>query len=141
LSPVALTGVTDGMRVMQEEIFGPILPIVPYENIDDAIRYVNERPHPLALYYFGGRAGRDHVLQKTISGGVTVNNTLFHVAQDNLPFGGVGPSGMGDYHGFAGFRTFSKARPVYIDGRLSGSLLLRPPYGKLFRSMMRLLYR
>jgi acyl-CoA reductase-like NAD-dependent aldehyde dehydrogenase len=141
ISPIALTGVKDSMRVMQDEIFGPILPVVGYADLAAAIRYVNARPRPLALYYFGDAQGRDRVLQETISGGVTVNNTLFHVAQDNLPFGGVGPSGMGDYHGFAGFRTFSKARPVYLDGRLSGSLLLRPPYGRLFRAVLRVLYR
>lgn len=139
-SPVALTGVGDGMRVMQEEIFGPILPVVPYSSLGDAIRYVNARPRPLALYYFGG-ADRERVLRETISGGVTVNNTMFHVAQDDLPFGGIGPSGMGQYHGPEGFRTFSKARAVCYDGRLSGSVLLRPPFGRLFRWMMRLLYR
>jgi coniferyl-aldehyde dehydrogenase len=141
LSPVAITGVDDTMRVMQDEIFGPILPIISYTGLDEAIRYINSRPRPLALYYFGGGADRDRVLRETISGGVTVNNTLFHVAQDNLPFGGIGPSGMGDYHGEAGFRTFSKAKPVFIDGKLSGSLLLRPPFGKLFKVMLRLLYR
>ncbi len=140
-SPVALTGVADSMRVMQDEIFGPILPIIPYDGLDGAISYINARPRPLALYYFGGSQGRDRVLRETISGGVTVNNTLFHVAQDNLPFGGVGPSGMGDYHGFAGFRCFSKAKPVYYDGRLSGSLLLRPPYGRAFQALLKLLYR
>ena len=140
-APVALTGVTDEMRVMQEEIFGPLLPIVPYRGIDEAIGYINGRPRPLALYYFGSSGHRDRVLRGTMSGGVTVNNTLFHVGQDHLPFGGVGPSGMGDYHGFAGFRAFSKARAVYYDGRLSGSLVLRPPYGRLFRAVLRLLYR
>jgi coniferyl-aldehyde dehydrogenase len=141
LSPVVITGVDDAMRVMQDEIFGPILPVVSYTSLDEAIRYINSRPRPLALYYFGGGADRDRVLRETISGGVTVNNTLFHVAQDNLPFGGIGPSGMGDYHGEAGFRTFSKAKPIYIDGRLSGSLLLRPPFGKLFKVMLKILYR
>lgn len=141
LSPVALTGVSDGMRVMREEIFGPILPIVPYTGLDEAIRYINARPRPLALYYFGGSAARERVLRETISGGVTVNNTLFHVAQGDLPFGGVGPSGMGHYHGREGFRTFSKPKGIYYDGRLSGSVLLRPPFGRLFRSMLRVLYR
>ncbi len=140
-SPVALTGVTDSMRVMQDEIFGPILPVIPYDGLDGAISHINARPRPLALYYFGDSKGRDRVLRETTSGGVTVNNTLFHVAQDNLPFGGIGPSGMGDYHGFAGFRCFSKAKPVYYDGRLSGSLLLRPPYGRAFQALLKLLYR
>jgi acyl-CoA reductase-like NAD-dependent aldehyde dehydrogenase len=141
LSPVAITGVADSMRVMQDEIFGPILPIVAYNGLDEAIRYINERPRPLALYYFGGGEDRDRVLRETISGGVTVNNTLFHVAQDNLPFGGVGPSGMGDYHGEAGFKTFSKAKPIYLDGKISGSLAMRPPFGKLFQMMLKVLYR
>ncbi len=141
LSPVALTGVNDGMRVMREEIFGPILPVVPYAGLDEAIRYINARPRPLALYYFGGSEARERVLRETISGGVTVNNTLFHVAQGDLPFGGVGPSGMGHYHGREGFRTFSKPKGIYYDGRLSGSVLLRPPFGRLFRWMLRLLYR
>jgi len=142
LSPVAITGVSDQMRVMREEIFGPVLPVVPYDSIDEAIAYVNARPHPLALYYFGGAdAGRDAVLSRTMSGGVTVNNTAFHVVQENLPFGGVGPSGMGQYHGQAGFDTFSKLKPVFLDGRLSGSSLLMPPYGRKFRAVLRLLYR
>jgi coniferyl-aldehyde dehydrogenase len=140
-SPVALTGVTDEMRVMQEEIFGPILPVVPYGEVATAIRFVRSRSHPLALYYFGGGASRDRVLRETISGGVTVNNTLLHFAQESLPFGGVGPSGVGAYHGAEGFRTFSQAKPVYYDNRFSGSAFLRPPYGKLFRLVTRLLYR
>ena len=126
---------------MQEEIFGPLLPVVAYERLDDAIAYVNAHPRPLALYFFGAAADRDRVLRETISGGVTVNNTLYHVAQDDLPFGGVGPSGMGEYHGEAGFRCLSKARAVYYDSRLRGSVLLRPPYGRLFRLVLRLLYR
>ncbi len=142
LSPVALTEVTDEMRVMQEEIFGPILPVVPYGSIDEAIAFVNARPRPLALYYFGAQGGDlEAVLARTVSGGVTVNNTAFHVVQEDLPFGGVGPSGMGQYHGQAGFDTFSKLKPVFHDGRLSGSKLLMPPYGKKFRAILRILYR
>ncbi len=142
LSPVALTGVGDGMRVMQEEIFGPLLPVLPYGSIDEAIAFVNARPRPLALYYFGAEdAGLDAVLARTMSGGVTVNNTAFHVVQEDLPFGGVGPSGMGHYHGQAGFDTFSKLKPVYYDGRFSGSRFLMPPYGRRFRALLRILYR
>ena len=142
MAPVALTDVSDAMRVMQEEIFGPILPVVAYDRIDDAIAYVNARPRPLALYYFGARgADLNAVLSRTVSGGVTVNNTAFHVVQESLPFGGVGPSGMGQYHGRAGFDTFSKLKPVYLDGRLSTSSLLRPPYGRGFRALLRLLRR
>jgi len=140
LSPVALTDVSDTMRVMQEEIFGPILPVVGYESIDQAIAYVNARPRPLALYYFGA-TDRDFeaVLARTVSGGVTVNNTALHAIQESLPFGGVGPSGMGEYHGRAGFERFSKLKPVFIDGRLSMSALLRPPYGRAFRAILGLL--
>jgi aldehyde dehydrogenase (NAD+)/coniferyl-aldehyde dehydrogenase len=127
---------------MQEEVFGPVLPVVGYEGIDDAIAYVNARPRPLALYYFGA-ADRDleAVLARTVSGGVTVNNTALHVVQDDLPFGGVGASGMGEYHGRAGFDRFSKLKPVFIDGRISASSLLRPPYGRKFRALLRLLNR
>ncbi len=142
MAPQAVTGVRDDMRIMLEEIFGPLLPIVGYGSIDDAIAYVNARPRPLALYYFGGRsAALDKVLRQTISGGVTVNNTALHVAQEDLPFGGVGPSGMGHYHGKAGFDTFSKQKPVFYDGRLSGSRFLMPPYGRMFRAIAKILYR
>ena len=142
LSPVALTDVSDSMRVMKEEIFGPILPVVGYDTIDEAIAYVNARPRPLALYYFGASdLDLEAVLSRTVSGGVTVNNTAFHVVQESLPFGGVGPSGMGEYHGRAGFDRFSKLKPVFIDGRWSASSLLRPPYGGRFRALMRLLNR
>ena len=142
MTPQAVTGVRDDMRVMQEEIFGPLLPIVGYDSIDDAIAYVNRRPRPLALYYFGARGeALDKVLTRTVSGGVTVNNTAFHVLQEDLPFGGVGPSGMGHYHGRSGFDTFSKLKPVFYDGRLSGSRFLMPPYGRMFRTIARILYR
>jgi coniferyl-aldehyde dehydrogenase len=142
MAPVALTDVSDAMRVMQEEIFGPVLPVVGYDGIDEAIAYVNARPRPLALYYFGARDDElGTVLSRTVSGGVTVNNTAFHVVQEDLPFGGVGPSGMGDYHGRAGFDRFSKQKPVYIDKRISTSMLLRPPYGRRFHALLRLLRR
>ena len=138
--PRLLYSLLEGRALLEMALLGPLLPVLPYASLDEAIRYINDRPRPLALYYFGGGAGRDRVLRETISGGVTVNNTLFHVAQEKLPFGGVGPSGMGEYHGIAGFRCFSKAKPIYQDGRLSGSLLMRPPYGRVFRTLMRLLY-
>jgi coniferyl-aldehyde dehydrogenase len=142
LSPVALTDVTDAMRVMQEEIFGPILPVVGYDSLDEAIAFVNARPRPLALYYFGARdRNLGAVLERTVSGGVTVNNTSLHVAQENLPFGGVGPSGMGEYHGQAGFDRFSKLKAIFIDGRLSAASLLAPPYGRRFRAILALLKR
>jgi coniferyl-aldehyde dehydrogenase len=117
--------------VMREEIFGPVLPILSYETLDDAIAFVNARPRPLALYYFGaGTAGRDRVLARTTSGGAAVNETLLHVAAENLPFGGVGASGMGAYHGDAGFRTFSHAKSVFLQNRFNAASLLHPPYGR-----------
>jgi coniferyl-aldehyde dehydrogenase len=125
--------VDDGMKVMQEEIFGPILPVMTYESIDEAIDYVNAHDRPLGLYYFGrDKAEEERVLSRTISGGVTVNDVVFHNAMDDLPFGGIGPSGMGNYHGIDGFRTFSHARAVY---RQTGIDVLKlagmsPPYGK-----------
>lgn len=132
----------DGMRAMQEEIFGPILPVKTYAEIADAIDYVNRHPRPLALYWFGNDAARrDRILERTISGGVTVNDTLLHFSQDNMPFGGVGASGMGAYHGEHGFRTFTKEKPVFYQRRPNGMWLLHPPYGTRFEAMIRLLKR
>ncbi|PKP98656.1 MAG: coniferyl aldehyde dehydrogenase [Alphaproteobacteria bacterium HGW-Alphaproteobacteria-13] len=124
---------TDEMKVMQEEIFGPILPVKTYRTIDEAIDYVNAHDRPLGLYYFGqDKSEEERVLTRTISGGVTVNDVLFHNAMEDLPFGGVGPSGMGAYHGQDGFRTFSHARAVYRQPRLdvAGLAGFKPPYGK-----------
>jgi coniferyl-aldehyde dehydrogenase len=130
--PTLLLGATPEMQVMQEEIFGPILPVVAYDAVDDAIAYVNARPRPLALYVFSNR--RDAitaVLTRTISGNVTVNDTLLHYAVEDLPFGGVGPSGMGAYHGEEGFKQFSHAKGVFIQSRWNLAGVLRPPYRKL----------
>lgn len=128
-----LTDVTDDMMVMQEEIFGPILPVVRYDGIDAAIARVNRGPRPLGLYHFGRDAReRRRVLDRTISGGVTLDDVVFHVSMEDLPFGGVGPSGMGSYHGVDGFRTFSHARAVFRQARFDVAKLagLKPPYGK-----------
>jgi coniferyl-aldehyde dehydrogenase len=134
-----LLNVSDEMLVMQDEIFGPLLPIVPYTRIDQAFAYINQRPRPLALYYFGyNKAEQQRVLEQTHSGGVCLNDTLLHVAQDDLPFGGVGPSGMGHYHGREGFLTFSKAKGVFIKQRFNAARLIYPPYGK---AIQRLVYR
>ena len=125
--------VTDDMKVMQEEIFGPILPVMTYDSIDSAIDYVNSHGRPLGLYYFGDdKAEEAKVLGRTISGGVTVNDVLFHNAMEDLPFGGVGPSGMGNYHGVDGFKTFSHGRAVYRQSGLDIAKLsgFKPPYGK-----------
>jgi coniferyl-aldehyde dehydrogenase len=123
---------TDDMTVMQEEIFGPILPVRRYDRIEGAIDEVNRRDRPLALYYFGSDAGeRRQVLDRTVSGGVTLDDVIFHVSMEELPFGGIGPSGTGAYHGHDGFRTFSHARAVYKQSRLDVAKLagLKPPYG------------
>lgn len=134
-----LLNVSDDMTVMQDEIFGPILPIVPYSRIDQAFAYINQRPRPLALYYFGyNKAEQQRVLEQTHSGGVCLNDTLLHVAQDDMPFGGVGPSGMGHYHGHEGFLTFSKAKGVFIKQRFNAARLIYPPYGK---AIQRLVYK
>ncbi len=131
LRPTLLLQVTPAMHVMQEEIFGPVLPVVPYQQLEEAIAFVNARPRPLALYWFGReRAHAERVLRETVSGGVTINDVLLHIAQENLPFGGVGDSGIGAYHGEWGFRLFSKEKPVFEQSRLAGTALTRPPYGK-----------
>jgi len=142
LPPLALLNVDDGMQVMQDEIFGPLLPVLPYRDLDAAIAYVNQRPRPLALYSFENDAGRrDRVLNETIAGGVTVNDTILHIAQENLPFGGVGPSGMGHYHGIEGFKTFSKQKAVFYQSSLNGMSLFNPPYGALFDRLTKFLMR
>ena len=132
--PTLLWNVSGEMTVMREEIFGPVLPVVTYRSLDEAIAYVNARPRPLALYYFDYNSKRvKSVLARTTSGGVTVNDTILHIAQNDLPFGGVGPSGMGSYHGFDGFLTFSKKKGVFLQSRFTTLGLLRPPYGELAR--------
>ena len=125
--------VTDDMKVMQEEIFGPILPVMTYGSMDEAVEYVNAHDRPLGLYYFGtDKSEESKVLNRTISGGVTINDVIFHNAMEDLPFGGTGPSGMGNYHGADGFKTFSHMRAVYrqtgID--VAGIGGFKAPYGK-----------
>ncbi|MDY0836515.1 coniferyl aldehyde dehydrogenase [Pseudomonas sp. SED1] len=136
-----LLNVSDDMTVMQDEIFGPVLPIVPYRGLDQAFAYINQRPRPLALYYFGyNKAEQNRVLHETHSGGVCLNDTLLHVAQDDMPFGGIGPSGMGHYHGHEGFLTFSKAKSVLIKQRLNAAKLIYPPYGKSIQKLIQKLF-
>lgn len=138
LPPTLLLDVTDDMLVMQDEIFGPLLPIVPYRQIDDAIAYINARPRPLALYYFGyDRDQQQEVVNRTHSGGVGLNETLLHVAVCDLPFGGIGPSGMGHYHGHEGFLTFSKAKGVLRKPRFNATRVLYPPYGTTLQKLAR----
>ena len=136
---VVLDPPLDG-RLMRDEIFGPVLPVVRTRGTDDAISFVNKRPRPLALYAYTKDAATERkILDRTISGGVTINSTLMHCAQDDLPFGGVGPSGMGAYHGLEGFRTFSHARGVHKPGFFSGFEYLKPPHGPKTRFALRAL--
>ncbi len=122
----------DDAKVMQDEIFGPILPIKSYRTLDEAIAYINAHDRPLALYPFGHtRADIETILRSTLAGGITVNDTLVHFGVNALPFGGIGPSGMGAYHGRAGFDAFSKALPILWQSRRAGSDLLKPPYSKV----------
>jgi coniferyl-aldehyde dehydrogenase len=144
IAPTLVLGATDEMQLMHEEIFGPVLPLRPYHRIDEAIEEINRRPRPLALYYFGrDRAEEREVLSRTRSGGVTVNDVAMHFLAQELPFGGVGASGMGEYHGWHGFRRFSHARAVFRQTRLdvAGLAGLRPPYGKRLQRSLRLLIR
>ncbi|WCM92149.1 coniferyl aldehyde dehydrogenase [Acidovorax sp. NCPPB 2350] len=142
MPPVLVFNATLQMQVMQEEIFGPVLPVLGYERLQDAIDHINAGPRPLALYWFGrSEAARDDVLRRTVSGGVTVNDTLLHVAHDNLPFGGVGDSGWGAYHGEHGFLRFCHQKPVLAQSRWSLGNLLHPPYGARFDQVMGLLRR
>jgi len=132
LIPTLILNTSADMKVVQEEIFGPWLPVLSYQSLEEAIDYINDRPRPLALYYFGqDKAQIQEVLENTTSGGVTINDTVLHVAIDDLPFGGVGLSGMGQYHGREGFETFSKKKGVFYQNSFSGFAMLYPPYRKL----------
>ncbi len=127
------------LGVMQEEIFGPILPVITYAKMDDAIRFINNRPRPLGLYLFSeDRTEQQAVLDRIVAGGVTLNDSVFHISVDDLPFGGVGDSGMGHYHGFEGFKTFSHAKAVYRQTGLPISKLmgLMPPYGDKLKKLL-----
>ncbi|RWA66067.1 coniferyl aldehyde dehydrogenase [Mesorhizobium sp.] len=140
MAPVLVRNPGETLRLMREEIFGPVLPILEYGTVDDAIEYVNRGERPLALYWFGkDSANRQRVMRETVAGGVTVNDCMMHLVQERQPFGGVGESGMGAYHGEWGFRTFSKEKPIFVQSRLSAGGLLRPPYGRTFEQLFRLL--
>ena len=139
IAPTLILNPTDDMKVMKEEIFGPVLPVKGYASVDEAVAYVNAHDRPLGLYYFGEDAAeREAVLTETTSGGVTVNDVVFHVAQEDLPFGGVGPSGMGSYHGHDGFREFSHRKAVYtqIKADLPQLRALSPPFGPGIRKYL-----
>jgi len=141
IAPTLVLDPTDAMQAMREEIFGPILPVVGYATIGEAVDFVDARPHPLGVYYFGGDRGEERQVLSTISGGATVNDVSHHVAMEDLPFGGVGPSGMGSYHGEHGFRTFSHAKAVLRQSPLDLGKPLRPPYGPGFDRIMKGLVR
>lgn len=132
-----VTNTQDAMKIVQEELFGPIFPIIGYDSLDDAIEYINARPRPLALYLFSPDSHTQQtVLERTHAGGVSINDTLSHIAQDDMPFGGVGDSGMGHYHGKEGFITLSKAKAVHTKGRFNSGKMAYPPYGKAVHKLI-----
>lgn len=135
-------GATDDMRILQEELFGPVLPVIAYDRVEQALDYVKQRPRPLALYYFDWNKQRaNHVLRQTHSGGVCINDTMNHVSADDLPFGGVGTSGMGHYHGREGFLALSKAKGVIRKGRIDAAAFVAPPWGNFMFRMLMLIQR
>ncbi len=135
-----ITHTSPDMRIMQEEIFGPLLPIVASENLNHALDYIGKKARPLALYWFGNdKIKRERVLTESISGGVSINETAWHLVQENLPFGGVGPSGMGAYHGEHGFKTFSHMKGVFIQSRFSAGKMLMPPYTNRTSTILKLM--
>jgi len=142
LGPAVLVNPPVSLDVMRQEIFGPLLPVLAYDNAEQAIAFINAQPRPLALYWFDNDTARtERALKQTHVGGVCVNETLVHVAQEELPFGGVGSSGMGHYHGRWGFDTFSKLTPVFRQSRLNGMSLFMPPYRPVVTRMLRLMKR
>jgi len=143
LPPILITGLTEDCMIMNEEIFGPILPVVTYQTLEEAILYVNDRPRPLALYVFGyEKELRPLFTEKTHSGALLFNEALIHVAMDSMPFGGVGASGMGHYHGKYGFDTFSKLKPIVSKQRISSLKMVYPPYkGWLMNGILRVFSR
>lgn len=129
----------DHLKIAQDEIFGPLMLVVPYKRLEDAVDYINERPRPLALYYLDWNPSNgEYVLHNTHSGGVCLNDTVTQVGLDDVPFGGIGPSGMGHYHGPEGFMTFSKAKGVYKKGKINATKHILPPYG---RGMHKFIYK
>lgn len=142
IPPTLVLDPPDDLAVMREEIFGPILPVKSYRTLDEAIAYINDHPRPLSLYYFDNDSRRVRtMLDRTVAGGVSINDTVMHYAQERLPFGGVGPSGMGRYHGRDGFETFSHHKAVLYQSRLSSMALFKPPYGALADRLVKFLTR
>lgn len=141
LATQLITNTNEDMLLMQEEIFGPLLPIIGYNSLDEAIQYINYRARPLALYIMSfDEPCQQKILQQTHSGGVCINETVFHVAADDAPFGGIGPSGMGHYHGKEGFLTFSHAKTVLSRGRFNTGKFVHPPYGTFIQRMLMKLF-
>ncbi|MBI1250008.1 MAG: aldehyde dehydrogenase family protein [Alphaproteobacteria bacterium] len=137
IPPTLILDPTDDMKVMQEEIFGPVMPIKTYSDVSEAVNYVNANPRPLGLYMFSeDEAETQTVLERTTSGGVTVNDVIFHVSVEDLPFGGVGPAGMGAYHGKDGFLEFSHKKAVYKQMKADLLAMMRPPYSDTFRKQV-----
>ncbi|MBF0200253.1 MAG: coniferyl aldehyde dehydrogenase [Desulfamplus sp.] len=137
MPPALILNVNDDMRVMQEEIFGPLMSVIPYNSLDDALKFVNDRPRPLALYYFDYNEDNiSYVINHTHSGGMLINDILVHVAQDDMPFGGIGESGMGQYHAHEGFLAFSKAKGVLMKSKINSGKLVYPPYGKFIHNLL-----
>jgi coniferyl-aldehyde dehydrogenase len=129
--------VTEEMTIMQQEIFGPLLPIVNYHDISEAIKYINDHPHPLASYVYSyNKSFQQKIIEHTHAGGMCINDASFHVANDDLPFGGLGESGMGSYHGIEGFKTFSHGKGIFKRGKTSFAKLLFPPYGKKIHQLI-----
>ncbi|RLA24373.1 MAG: coniferyl-aldehyde dehydrogenase [Gammaproteobacteria bacterium] len=142
IAPHVMTDVNDDMVVMKDEIFGPILPIKPYTNIDEVLTFINDRERPLALYIFSNNKKlQDKIIKNTLSGGVCINETVLHAGQHDMPFGGVGNSGMGHYHGQEGFNEFSKLRPIFKQFKFPALPLLYPPYGKMFKTIYQLMIK
>ena len=140
IPPTLIINPDEDLSVMKEEIFGPVLPIKTYSDISETINYINSKDRPLGLYYFGEDTKEmDNVLKNTTSGGVTINDVVFHVAQDNAPFGGVGPSGTGSYHGVEGFKNFSHAKTIYSQTKFDSLInIFRPPYGSKARNALKM---
>ena len=136
MPPHLILNPNDEMLLMQEEIFGPILPVIPYDDLDEVIAYINSKERPLALYLFSNnQAVQDKIIGNTMSGGVCLNDSMLHVGQHDLPFGGIGNSGMGHYHGEEGFIEFSKLRPIFKQAKKSAILDMAPPYGDGFEKI------
>lgn len=140
LAPCLIYNVPDACHVMQEEIFGPILPLISVNSTQEAIDYINARPRPLACYVFGEAQERiEHCVANVVSGGMCVNDVVLHVAQENLPFGGIGPSGMGAYHGIVGFESLSHMKAVFVQSPKNFMFVMKPPYGKRIKTLLRFL--